>query len=94
VAIYWIHSNVHERTDDVHARPPPELELFPVGLRIGVVLSLDVQMYSSCPLLTFDLPMSCKDFPDAWEMDSIFTHAWECHTALPATALLSSGLAG
>src|ERR1019366_9074156 len=46
---------------DIHAGPPPELEFFPVGLRSGVVLSLDVQTYCSVCHAASNLTMSGKD---------------------------------
>src|SRR5205085_3190158 len=63
MTVLRIHGDVHERTDDIHAGPPPKFEFFPVGLRTGVVLSLDIQTYCSRSHDTSDRPISCKGYP-------------------------------
>jgi len=45
VTIYRVYGDVHKGADHIHARSPEEFELFPVGVRIGVILSLNVQTY-------------------------------------------------
>ena len=59
--------DLHHGGDDVHARPPLQLELLPHGGRIGVGLALDFEGYGLCchdPFLTATsrLTRLCQDF--------------------------------